>query len=299
MSGFFSLPRSFTRDPLWVDLSPKIKDVFLTILDRVCYEPQGFDDHGVIIDLLPGDICTTIREILNWSSKHMSKNDIERSLVKLKVCGFLRQEVRHIKTVISISDSRVYALIVKKRKTESETTLRQDRDKIETQSNKANKANKAKTKEKVEKEISQKEKIAFREFVTLSQEEHAAMLAAHGEKFLNDMLDILDSYKGSSGKSYKSDFHAMKKGGWVFEKASSSTQQSKSDLQLSKIQNGFKHGQIYKGSTCTYEYTIDSIGVGFINQQTSHVYSVNHKESAFKEKFNSLLYKLGIKNENA
>lgn len=58
-------------------------------------------------------------------------------------------------------------------------------------------------------------KIKFREFVELTQEEHDTLLGKHGPEVLNLMLDKLNSYKGSSGKKYSSDYHTMKEGGWV------------------------------------------------------------------------------------
>ncbi len=70
-------------------------------------------------------------------------------------------------------------------------------------------------------------KIKFREFVTLAQNEHDTLLATHGLEFLTLMLDILDAYKGSTGKKYDSDYHTMKKGGWLFNKAKESLEREK------------------------------------------------------------------------
>lgn len=61
-------------------------------------------------------------------------------------------------------------------------------------------------------------KCFFRENVSLTKEQHASLLSQHGEDFLNLMLDVLDSYKGSSGKEYKCDFATMKQGGWVIQR---------------------------------------------------------------------------------
>lgn len=62
-------------------------------------------------------------------------------------------------------------------------------------------------------------KIKFKEFVELTQTEYDSLLTKHGQEFLNRMLDILDAYKGSSGKKYASDYHTMKLGGWVYNRA--------------------------------------------------------------------------------
>jgi phage replication O-like protein O len=62
------------------------------------------------------------------------------------------------------------------------------------------------------------EKIQVREHVVLSPEEHAKLLADYGEAKLNQMLDTLDVYKGSTGKRYKSDYHTLLPAGWVHKR---------------------------------------------------------------------------------
>ncbi len=74
------------------------------------------------------------------------------------------------------------------------------------------------------------QKIKFRENVQLTQTEHDSLLEKHGSEFFSKMLDVLDSYKGSKGTEYKSDFHTMKEGGWVIERV-------KKDLLTSKPSN--------------------------------------------------------------
>jgi len=70
----------------------------------------------------------------------------------------------------------------------------------------------------------QKVKIQFRENVQLTQSDFDSLLNKHGQDFLDRMLDALDSYKGSTGKKYISDFHVLKEGGWVIQRV-------KDDLQ--------------------------------------------------------------------
>ncbi len=73
-------------------------------------------------------------------------------------------------------------------------------------------------------------KIKFRELVELTQAEYDSLLAKNGQEFLNLMLDVLNAYKGSSGKKYDSDFHTMNQGGWVVNRV-------KKDLQEQKLAN--------------------------------------------------------------
>jgi hypothetical protein len=130
-NGYFSLPRSLTRDPLWINLPPAYRDVFIIILDHICFKPQKFDDHGVIIELLPGQVCASEGEILRWCGKHAKKNEIERSVKKLILCQFLRREVRHRKSIFTITHSDTYELILRGSEVGSEVNLRQTRGRKE------------------------------------------------------------------------------------------------------------------------------------------------------------------------
>lgn len=138
-NSFIQIPRSLLLDPLWMKLSAKYQIVFIQILSRVCYLPQKFNDHGIILDLKPGQVCTTLREISTWCGDDFSKTEIERCIKKLILCGFCGQEVRHIKSIISITHKDTYDLLVQYSETRNETRVRQDRDRIETQKDKEDK----------------------------------------------------------------------------------------------------------------------------------------------------------------
>lgn len=135
MSGYFSLPRSFTRDPLWIELPLSYQNVFLVILDHVCWEPRKFDDHGVILDLQPGQICTTERDLAKKCHKSVTNVIVHRSIDKFKKHRFLKQEVKHVKSVLSITDKRLYDLIIHDYEAVSASGLKQDCSRIEAQSN--------------------------------------------------------------------------------------------------------------------------------------------------------------------
>ena len=76
--------------------------------------------------------------------------------------------------------------------------------------------NKDKDKDK-KKEPKAPPKISFAEFVTLTQIEFDTLAKELGSEFIvEDCIEILDNYKGSSGKKYKSDYRAIKS--WVIDK---------------------------------------------------------------------------------
>lgn len=61
-----------------------------------------------------------------------------------------------------------------------------------------------------------KKKYKYGEFVSLTREEYAKLCNEHGEDGTKRMIEILDNYKGSSGKKYKSDYRTILN--WVVER---------------------------------------------------------------------------------
>jgi len=59
-------------------------------------------------------------------------------------------------------------------------------------------------------------KVQFAEFVSLTNVEYSALVTQFGEHGAKRIIEILDNYKGANGKSYKSDYRAMK--AWVIDK---------------------------------------------------------------------------------
>lgn len=127
-SGFICIPRSLLEDPLWKKLSLKHRFLFITIIEYAVFSDHLFDDHGKLIELKPGQICVSIRALQDLCGDEFSKNDIERGIAKLKLVGFLRQEVRHTKSVITITHKDTYTTLYSRTESRNETKLRQDRD---------------------------------------------------------------------------------------------------------------------------------------------------------------------------
>lgn len=125
----FRIPRSLVKSDEWEDLSLIDRAIFLKVLELVKFEPHTFDDHGVTINLEPGQICITVREL----HKHVGLNkctkyNIESFLAKMKKVGILGQEIRHIKMVLTVTHLDTYNLIGSKDQTRFQTEIRQESD---------------------------------------------------------------------------------------------------------------------------------------------------------------------------
>jgi hypothetical protein len=139
------------------------------------------------------------------------------------------------------------------------------------------------------------EKKEYRENVRLSEKQHADLLAAHGELFLNLMLDELSSYKSIHGKEYDSDYHTMVGHGWVLRKCKevqSSTEKPKISGSIrEQILKRFSHGKFYREAECF----INEDGIAFHRGMTHK--QVKFKEFGFWDQFNNMLQQFGIQNE--
>ena len=58
--------------------------------------------------------------------------------------------------------------------------------------------------------------IHFAEFVSMTNAEYEKLVSTYGKEIADQCISVLDNYKGSSGKTYKSDYRAILN--WVVDK---------------------------------------------------------------------------------
>lgn len=59
-------------------------------------------------------------------------------------------------------------------------------------------------------------KIKYAEYVSMTEEEYNKLISQYGEEMVKRMIEILDNYKGATGKRYKSDYRAILN--WVVDR---------------------------------------------------------------------------------
>lgn len=59
-------------------------------------------------------------------------------------------------------------------------------------------------------------KKKYAEFVSMTEDEHQKLVDQYGPDLTNEMVSVLDNYKGSKGRQYKSDYRAILS--WVVDK---------------------------------------------------------------------------------
>ena len=80
-------------------------------------------------------------------------------------------------------------------------------------------------KEKTKKESA---KTQYAEFVFMKEEEYDKLVSQYGADFTKKCVEILDNYKGSSGKKYKDDYRAILS--WVIDRAKEKTKDTRKNV---------------------------------------------------------------------
>ena len=65
------------------------------------------------------------------------------------------------------------------------------------------------TRKKASRKKKEPDKVKYAEYVNMTEEEHKKLLDEYGPEMTARMIEVLDNYKGSSGKTYKSDYRAI------------------------------------------------------------------------------------------
>jgi hypothetical protein len=134
-NGYIRIPRSLLNDPRIIGAPSAYLRVFLQILNYAAFEPREYNDHGVILKIEVGQAVFSMRQFAELCGPEISKDQVHRAIKYLIKFNFVRQEVRHRKTVITITHSDTYELILESGATRSATRPRQDRDTKENYKN--------------------------------------------------------------------------------------------------------------------------------------------------------------------
>lgn len=84
----------------------------------------------------------------------------------------------------------------------------------------------------------EEEKIHFADFVTMTNAEYEKLVSTYGKEFADQCINILDNYKGSKGKEYKSDYRAILS--WVIDENKKRTDNKQSKQLKTKSYNNYE-----------------------------------------------------------
>ncbi len=137
--GFFSFPRSISSDPRYKGARLKYQKVLHTILENVAYAKTTHSIGLEVVNIEVGQLCISERWLVNLCNdgvkfKHdmVDKNTVRRAVHFFCECGFVRHEVIHDKTMLTITAPAFYNKLKKVSEPESEPEVNQKRTTKET-----------------------------------------------------------------------------------------------------------------------------------------------------------------------
>ena len=142
---FLCLPLFLQKDSAWKNYSLKYRALFQFILSECVYKLYEYNLNGMILNLKPGQMITTIRELtekfnltVKFKEDKLTKTTTARALDRFMCDKFVGhipvQNAGHEKTLLTITNSRVYEIVFNQVGTDTGThndkIVGQERDNI-------------------------------------------------------------------------------------------------------------------------------------------------------------------------
>lgn len=109
--GYLRIPRSLLEHSFVRSCPDACFRLLITILENMAYEPCLQDDHGVSIQLQPGEMICTYRQLADLTG--IKKTTVERYVSSFFNVKILGHKVGHVKTIISVLHADTRALFYK------------------------------------------------------------------------------------------------------------------------------------------------------------------------------------------
>jgi len=312
-NSFIQIYKELLLHPSFISAPHAYAKVLITIITHACYSACKMDDHGVCIDLLPGEFLCTIRRLVELSGA--TKKEVENALARFSKAAILGQEKRHTKTIHKI----LWGVKYKTMETTLETRWRQDGDiKQEEQENK-NKNKEQQQEEKAvvvlsdfsKKDMQNKELHIFDSTQAVKQKSYkikskqvekkeSAAVVLFYECLKSDTR--LDRDDRANLMRFDEDrvilaleySHEVKASKTLMAQLVWHCQQEKPPQNIIKkdfkkfVKENYKHGEIYNGAECWHSET----AIAF--QRGQKILTINKSETLYEEKFKKILNEFKI-----
>jgi len=194
------------------------------------HEENEWEWEGQKYKCKPGQFITSLKSIAEKAGLGISIQNVRTALTKFEKYGFLTNQSTNKNRLITIVNWDFYQAkedAVNKPANKQLTSSQQATNKqLTTNKNDKNVKNEKKyiniypiapieSATTNDKNVT-RSKIKFAEFVSMTNDEYEKLLATYGKEMTAKLIEILDNYKGATGKKYKSDYRAILS--WVVEK---------------------------------------------------------------------------------
>jgi len=197
--GWIKLWRKISDSDMYAELTCQQRDVLIQCLLLANHKEEEWEWRGKVFKCKSGQFVTSLKSLKNRCAKNVSIRNIRTSLDKLEKWEFLTNKATKNGRLITIINW-VFYQDIENEPTKKVTKKRQRSDK-EVTTNKNVKNDKEVKKEK------------YAEFVKFTPKEYRKLQDRYGTYHRKLMIEELNNYKASTGKTYKSDYHTILR--WV------------------------------------------------------------------------------------
>lgn len=248
MEGWIKLHRGITSHWIWKDPS-KLK-WWIDILIVVNHAPAKVNIGMQLFDCGRGQ---SIMSLSSWADRwKISKDKARNFLVLLEKDGMITHESLGKTTRITVCNYDSYQSDLHDSQTISQRSHNDNQTLTHPNKNDKNKKNDNNEKN-IETEVSikseKKQKIKFSDHVSLTQDEYSKLVEDYTESGAKRMIEILNNYKGSSGKKYKSDYLAILN--WVVNRYNDEKKKNPQSYMMNFEQAGNDSGVGYEDTMST------------------------------------------------
>jgi hypothetical protein len=211
MDGWVKIHRKMLEHPIVCKDNDHLA-IWIYLLVNATHKEIPAMFQGQKIMLQPGQLITGRKSISEQLS--VSESKVHRVLIMFENDKQIEQQTSNKNRIISIVNWHKYQTDEQQNEQQMNNKRTTNEQQLNTNKNVKNEKNVRMKELKDLKDI----KTLYGDTVRLTDEEYQKLVLQHGEKFALDCIDTLDHYKGSSGKTYKSDYKAILS--WVIDRVS-------------------------------------------------------------------------------
>ena len=216
--GWIKLYRQLLNKAIWQCSTMEQKVILITLLLMANHEEKEWEWQGEKFKCKPGQFITSLKSIAEKAGPGISLQNVRTALSKFEKYEFLTNQSTNRNRLITITNWRLYQSQDKQLTSKLTSSQQTANKQLTTNKNDKN------DKKNIPPIVPPVKKL-YAEFVTMTEDEYEKLLTKYGKEKTVKMIEILDNYKGASGKKYKSDYRAILS--WVVKRVEQEEQQER------------------------------------------------------------------------